>query len=78
MTTAQSPGQLKVEVRLLPEPCLWCWEIRDADRGQVVESSWAAEWAAYPSPEEAFAEGRRRLLGWSTGGASRPRRPEAA
>ncbi len=80
MTTAQPSGHLTVEVRLLPEPCLWCWEIRDPNRGELVESSWAAEWAAYPSPEEAYAEGRRRLLGWSSGATTvrRPSRPEAA
>ena len=27
--TANSIEQLMVEVRLLPEPCLWAWEIRD-------------------------------------------------
>ncbi len=55
------PGALTVEVRLLPDPCLWCWEIRDAACGEVVESSWAAQWAAYPSREEAYSEGRRHL-----------------
>ncbi len=53
--------RLTVEVRLLPDPCLWCWEIRDADRNEVLESSWAGEWTAYGSPEEALRAGRRRL-----------------
>src|SRR5262252_254110 len=26
--------RLTVEVRLLPDPCLWCWEIRDAQRDE--------------------------------------------
>src|SRR5262245_15125065 len=53
--------RLTVEVRLLPDPCLWCWEIRDAQRDEVLESSWAGEWTAYSSPEEALRAGRRRL-----------------
>lgn len=52
---------LTVEVRLLPDPCLWCWEIRDAERGDLVESSWAGEWTAYDSADEAYRAGRRRL-----------------
>ena len=46
--------RVTVEVRLLPDPCLWCWEIRDA-QGGLVESSWANHWTAYPSREEALA-----------------------
>jgi hypothetical protein len=53
--------RLTVEVRLLPDPPLWCWEIREADRDTVVESSWAGDWTAYDSAEEAYTEGRRRL-----------------
>lgn len=75
MTTAASSEQLSVEVRLLPDPCLWCWEIRDAAR-RLVESSWASEWTAYPSPEEAYAAGRRRLLASAL--RTEPRSPEAA
>ena len=52
---------LTVEVRLLPEPCLWAWEIRDRTRGGVVDSSWDSEWTAYDSAEEAYRAGRRRL-----------------
>jgi hypothetical protein len=58
--TANSIEHLKVEVRLLPEPCLWAWEIRDPHRGGVVDS-WNAEWLAYDSAEEAYRAGRRRL-----------------
>jgi len=46
---------------LLPEPCLWTWEIRDERRRQVVESSWAAEWKAFDSADEAYRAGERRL-----------------
>jgi hypothetical protein len=53
--------RLTVEVRLLPDPCLWCWEIRDAERGDLVESSWTGEWTAYDSADEAYSAGRRRL-----------------
>jgi hypothetical protein len=59
--TASSIERLTVEVRLLPEPCLWAWEIRDRNRGGVVDSSWNAEWIAYDSAEEAYRAGRRRL-----------------
>lgn len=51
-----------LRVCLLPEPCLWCWEIVDRRRGDtVVQSSWATEWMAYESREEARTAGRRRL-----------------
>jgi hypothetical protein len=54
--------QLAVEVKLLPDPCLWCWEIRDAERGHIVESSWEDAWTAYASREDAETEGQRRLV----------------
>jgi hypothetical protein len=54
------PERLTVEVRLLPDPCLWAWEIRN--RGGVVDSSWDSEWTAYDSAEEAYWAGRRRLV----------------
>lgn len=53
--------QLSVKVRLMTEPCLWRWEIRDPERGEIVDSSWTREWMAYDSPEEALRAGRRRL-----------------
>jgi len=53
--------QLIVEVRLMTEPCLWRWEIRDAERGNLIDSSWTREWMAYDSPEEALRAGRQRL-----------------
>ena len=52
---------LSVEVRLMSEPCLWHWEIRDHDRDEIVESSWTREWMAYESSEEAERAGRQRL-----------------
>jgi hypothetical protein len=53
--------RLSLEVELMSEPCLWRWEIRDPERGEVVESSWTREWMAYESPEEAERAGRQRL-----------------
>ena len=53
---------LDVRVRLLEEPCLWCWEIVDRSRRDaVVCSGWAIEWMAYESPKEAIVAGRRYL-----------------
>jgi hypothetical protein len=57
----QPVDRLTVAVRLLPDPCLWAWEIRDDDRGGVVDSSWESEWSAYDSAEEAYRAGRHRL-----------------
>ena len=54
-----SGQRVTVEVRLLPDPCLWCWEIRDA-QGGLVESSWANHWTAYPSRKEALAAASNR------------------
>lgn len=34
---------LVLQVRLLAEPCLWYWKIRDGVDGPLVESSWANE-----------------------------------
>ena len=53
--------QFKLEVSLMDDPCLWRWEIRDAVRGAIVQSSWDQEWAAYPSREEAYRAGQARL-----------------
>ena len=53
--------QLSVEVRLMSEPCLWRWEIRDPERGEIIDSSWTREWTAYDSPDEALRAGRQRL-----------------
>lgn len=53
---------VKLEIQLMDDPCLWRWELRDASRGEIVESSWSREWEAYPSAEEALRAGRERLL----------------
>jgi hypothetical protein len=53
--------QLNVDVQLMSEPCLWRWEIRDAERGEIIDSSWTREWMAYDSAEEALRAGRQRL-----------------
>jgi hypothetical protein len=50
-----------VHVRLLAEPCLWLWEIRDGVDGRLVESSWANEWVGFASRMDAAAAGARRL-----------------
>jgi hypothetical protein len=55
-----APDGAVVRVGLLPEPCMWTWEICDP-RGEVIDSGWASEWAAYDSAEEAYAAGRQRL-----------------
>ena len=52
---------LTVAVRLMSEPCLWQWEIRDPTRNEIVETSWAHEWMAYESPDAALAAGQVRL-----------------
>jgi hypothetical protein len=53
---------MDLTVRLLAEPRLWCWEIVDRRLGDtLVQSSWATEWMAYESREEALTAGRRRL-----------------
>ncbi len=53
--------ELRVNVRLMNEPCLWCWEIRDATGDAGVKSSWTAEWKAFDSAEEAYTDGCRQL-----------------
>ena len=53
--------RLELEVRLMDDPCLWRWDIKDAVRDAVVQSSWDQEWTAYPSREEAYRAGRERL-----------------
>ena len=53
--------QLTVEVQLMANPSLWCWEIKDQARGQVLENSWTGEWNAYESPEEAYQAAQERL-----------------
>jgi poly-gamma-glutamate synthesis protein (capsule biosynthesis protein) len=54
--------RLSVRVRLLGEPCLWCWEIVDDVSGNEIESSWDTEWCGYPTREEAETAGRARMI----------------
>lgn len=53
--------RFRVEVRLMTEPCLWCWEIHDTVHGNIVTGSWISEWMAYVSSEEALAAANSRL-----------------
>jgi hypothetical protein len=52
---------LKVVVRLLGEPSLWSWELRDVATDVLVESSWSSCWTAFETREQARADGLRRL-----------------
>jgi hypothetical protein len=74
----RSSPHLVVDVKLLPEPCLWCWEIRDTHSG-TVESSWDRDWTAYESRQQALTAGleraARRSLAPSPG--RRPAAPPA-
>ena len=54
-------SELSVEVRLMSEPCLWRWEIKDRQRDEIIDNSWTREWMAYDSREEAYRAGRQRL-----------------
>ena len=53
--------EFTVAVRLMSEPCLWRWEIREPVQNHVVANSWTSEWMAYESPDEAFRAGQARL-----------------
>jgi len=68
------PGleRLTVNVRLLGEPCLWCWEIVDAEHDALVESSWATEWTGYASAREALQAGVIRLTNLTHGSRRAP------
>jgi hypothetical protein len=50
-----------LHVRLLADPALWCWEIRDASGGQLLGSSWEDEWTGYETSQEAWAAGLARM-----------------
>lgn len=54
--------RLTLNVHLLAEPCLWCWEIVDREAGTLLESSWATEWTGYESSREATRAGLTRLM----------------
>jgi hypothetical protein len=66
---AAAKPRLNVRVRLLGEPCLWCWEIVDEVSGDEIESSWDTEWCGYPTREEAETAGRARLAAITKGAA---------
>jgi hypothetical protein len=52
----------ELRVRLLVDPCLWCWEIADpSGDGASLYSSWANEWRAYQSREEARRAGEAHI-----------------
>jgi hypothetical protein len=51
----------EVRVDLMPEPSLWRWEIRDPKTNEVVASSWADDWMAYATSEDAFRAVDARL-----------------
>lgn len=57
----EGPARFRLEVHLMDDPCLWRWDITDAARNAVIQSSWDQEWTAYPSREEAVRAGRDRL-----------------
>ena len=61
---------LVLQVRLLAEPCLWYWKIRDGVDGLLVESSWANEWVGFASRTGAAAAGARRLAQLRTTGSA--------
>ena len=64
MSARRQPVGLRV--RLLADPCLWCWEIVARRREHLVlHSSWASDWAAYETVAEALAAGRARLAEFS-------------
>jgi hypothetical protein len=47
--------QLGICPRLLADPAMWAAEIRDAVTNDVIWSSWADEWLAYDTVDEATA-----------------------
>jgi hypothetical protein len=61
MGNAGNKKSLALEVRLMTEPCLWRWDIKDLSRDAVVQSSWDHDWIGYASRDEAYAAGRKRM-----------------
>ena len=72
--TASGGGRMVLHVRLLAEPSLWCWEIRDEGSAALIEGSWANWWTAYPSMDLARAAAEARLAVRSGAGHWRVRR----
>ena len=56
---AHAGDGLRVVVKLLPDCCLWYWELRRGD--EIMESSWSGQWVAYSSRADAAVAGARRL-----------------
>jgi len=69
--SAALPERFRLEVRLMSEPCLWCWEIHDTRNGRVVGSSWNDAWVAYGSSSEAVHAATRRLFAMKRGDSGR-------
>jgi hypothetical protein len=46
--------QLEVYPRLLADPAMWSLEVRDSITKNSVWSSWADEWCAYNTADEAM------------------------
>ena len=70
--TMKAPASATLRVRLLSDPCLWCWETFDPHRSEgVLYSSWANQWSAYESREEALRAGEACLAELQSSGAGR-------
>lgn len=74
---SRSSSRLVVDVKLLPQPCMWCWEIRDTTSGSV-ETSWERDWTAYDSPQQALTAGHARAALLSRKPPARTGRPAPA
>lgn len=53
--------QLELSPRLLTDPAMWAAEIRDRVTGAIVWSSWAHDWHAYDTAEEAMRRATEML-----------------
>jgi hypothetical protein len=64
-----------VSVDLMAEPSLWRWTIRDPKTNEAIASSWADDWMAYATPDEARRAAGVRLR---SGAPARHARAQAA
>ncbi len=71
--SGQAGDGLRVVVKLLPDCCLWYWELRRGD--EIVESSWSGQWVAYSSRADAAIAGAQRLTTWRRGTHSKRSEP---
>jgi hypothetical protein len=53
--------QLEIRARVLADPAMWAAEIRDSVTNEVIWSSWADEWLAYDTVDEATAHAMTML-----------------